>query len=297
MTAPTSRGFGGTGTLSTQVTNSTTDSGKITGGVKGSQGTKVGDNTSGGEVSAGGELGTSSTRSSQSGVSVTSNRGGSATVNEQLDRFVAPLYVEIYMNPELDASGVDYVNPFKWGMYLGEAISPLERVTREFGIGTATFYLPQGVPIQRKGWMEHEAGIGGDRAAATHSPDPNQFSSAGARPLPLPLARAAEEHHGVGLAGVNLIQGGQADTYCDAMDAAAFTIPNAEGGSDIFLHSDASVDSAKGQHTLQHEIAHAVQNMKGQTTGLEGLGGSEAKRDELEQSADQQADAILSKKK
>ena len=297
VTAPTNRSFGGTGTVSSQVTESTTDSARLTAGGK------AGDAKAGGEGSVGGELGTSSTRSDQRGASVTSNRGGSATISEQYDRYIATIMIEVYMSPELDAGGIDYVNPVKWGMWFGEAVDPMSRITREYTVGVVTFYLPQGVGIQRKGWLEHEMGVtegsaaGSEKALQAQPPDPERFSRAGAHPLPQPLARAAEEHHGVDLAGINLIQGGQADSYCDSMDAAAFTTPNAEGGSDIFMHSGAPLDSAKGQHTLQHEIAHAVQNRKGETSALEGLGGDASRRDELEKSADQEADAILSKKR
>jgi hypothetical protein len=93
--------------------------------------------------------------------------------------------------------------------------------------------------------------------------------------------------------GVRLVQGAQADEYCDRMDAAAFTTPSVDGHSDIYVHSGVALDTPEGQHTLQHEIAHAVQNRKGETESLSGLGGDGARREQLERSADTHATATL----
>jgi hypothetical protein len=79
------------------------------------------------------------------------------------------------------------------------------------------------------------------------------------------------------------------------MEAAAFCTPGEGGGSDIFVHSAIALETPAGQHTVQHEIAHAVQNERGQTQSLDGLGGNTAVRDSLEADADRHAAAIAGK--
>ena len=61
------------------------------------------------------------------------------------------------------------------------------------------------------------------------------------------------------------------------------------------MHSSVDINSKQGQSTLQHEIAHAVQNAEGKTAGLSGLGGDAGTRNSLESAADSHADAIMAK--
>lgn len=159
-------------------------------------------------------------------------------------------------------------------------------------------------PIQLKSkapnWMEEDLGISRQDSANFEqfekaNQDPANFSRQGSKPLPDSVKSEAEQHHGYNLDGVNLVQGGQADTYCNDMNAKAFCTPD-RSGSDIFVHSGIDLGSAEGQHTLHHEIAHAVQNSKGETGEINGLGGNAGVRNQLERSADQQADAILTKR-
>ena len=59
------------------------------------------------------------------------------------------------------------------------------------------------------------------------------------------------------------------------------------------MRGSVDLDSVAGQHTLQHEIAHAVQNKNGQTDQLSGLGGDPFQRHTLERDADQKADGVM----
>jgi hypothetical protein len=121
----TNSNYGGSATQSDKITDSQTDSGKVTGA----------------RGSVGGELSTSDTRSSEGGTSTTTNRGGSTTTNGTLVTYEAPIIAEVYLAPELDVSGTDYVNPFKWGMYLGQAVAPLRRVSGKVKCGKFRYSL------------------------------------------------------------------------------------------------------------------------------------------------------------
>jgi hypothetical protein len=133
----TSAGYGGTATRSDQLTNSTTDSAKLTGGLK------AGEANAGGEASVGGELATSNTRTTQTTNTTTSNRSGTTTTEGFLTIFQAPLYAEVYLAPEMEVSGSDYINPFKWGMYIGEAIDPLSREKSKVVCGSIKYSLSE----------------------------------------------------------------------------------------------------------------------------------------------------------
>ncbi|NET61146.1 MAG: DUF4157 domain-containing protein [Symploca sp. SIO2E6] len=135
--ATTSAGYGGTATRSDQLTNSTTDSAKLTGGLK------AGEAKAGGEASVGGELATSNTRTTQTTNTTTSDRSGKTTTEGYLNVFQAPLFAEVYLAPELEVSGSDYINPFKWGMYLGEATEPLSREKGKVECGSIKYSLSE----------------------------------------------------------------------------------------------------------------------------------------------------------
>lgn len=295
------RNFGGSGQISNSTTNSTTDSAKVTGGFK------EGEAKSGGEASVGGEAGTSSTRSETSGSTTTTQGGGAAKTQNVLRRFRAPVIVEAQTQGDLDMSGTDYVNPFKWGMYAAEAADSIERKTGEANVGSLEYYRSEGIaapaapaaPAAKKGWVEHELGItertesNFGKTANALTINPAELSRAGARPLAPDVAAPSREASTA--PRVNLIHGGQADAYCDAMSAAAFTTPIPGGGSDIFLHSGIDLASMRGQHTLHHELAHADQFQSGEGRALNGLGGDASQRNDLERRADEAADRTLAR--
>lgn len=312
--AATTRGFGGSTTSGTETSISTTDTATATASSGSTSGTTSGEAARGGEISTGrsgsvgGEVSTSTSRSDKFTDSTTSSRSGSTEMTNNMERFTAPLIGEVYLNPELDVQGSDYINPFKWGMYLGESMEPMNRVRGSVSCGNITYYISNGIaptpaepPAQKKGWMENQLGITDQsqanfsKAATANNINPLQLSNSGSTSLPQDVAVAAQQHHGVNLDKVHLVQGGQADAYCDSMSAAAFTTPSNEGGTNIFMHSQVPVDSPQGQHTLSHEVSHAVQQMRGETAELDGLGGNQSHRDALEKSADSHADIIVNK--
>ncbi|MFO0573237.1 MAG: DUF4157 domain-containing protein [Polyangia bacterium] len=172
-------------------------------------------------------------------------------------------------------------------------------------MGNAAIQMMSRAPVLRKArsdapsWMEEELGITNQHKTnfakmEQSQADAGQFSRSGAQPLPDSAKAAAEEHHGYKMDNVRVIQGAQADKYCDNMNAQAFCTPGG-GGSDIFMHSSVDMNSKQGQSTLQHEITHAVQNAEGKTAGLSGLGGDAGTRNSLEAAADSHADAIMAK--
>ena len=301
-TGGVTRQYGGSATTTDQTSAASTDSGGLSGGVK------SGAPTSGGEVSAGATASTSTTTGQQTSTATTSTGTAAASTNNVLERFRAPLIVIATLNGEPDISGSDYINPIKWGIAGADALLGWGPKTGEIASGSIEFYRSAGIaptppapvtpgppPVQRRGWIEHELGIadGGSANAVGLTGDYENLSRSGARPLPMDARAAAEEHHRTSLSNVTLVRGGQSDAYCDSMNAAAFCTPSNNGGSDIFVHSGIDLDTPQGQHTLQHEISHAVQFRRGETSQLEGLGGNETVRARLENHADQHADAIV----
>jgi hypothetical protein len=293
-TGTSTMGTGGTGTVGTSSSSATTDSASVTaGGQSGPENSRV---------SASGTAGTSTTTTSGTSTTVAQNTAGSTAATTNQEHYRAPIIAECFVSPEVDISGSDYINPFKWGV-AGVGAVGFERKSGDVTTGEVRYLMTNGIaptpPAQRKGWVEQELGITNQmqenfaRNANAQALNPNEMSRAGAQPIPTAFAGAAESHYDRSFQNVNLIQGLQADRYADSMNAAAFTVPNTQGGSDIFLHSSLDTNSAKGQHTLLHEMSHAVQNMEGQTSELSGLGGNEAKRAELENAADADASLIL----
>jgi hypothetical protein len=298
-TGGVARQAGGSATTTIQTGTASTDTGGLSGGVK------AGDAKEGGEVSGGATAGTSTTTSQQTSTATTTTGGSSASTTNVLDRFRAPLIVIATVNGEPDFSGSDYINPFKWAFAGVGSLIVRGPKTGEITSGSVEFYRSAGIaptppatagppPVQRRSWIEHELGVpesGGQRATAMNGD--YDFSRSGAQPLPPDARAAAEGHHRTSLNNVTLLRGGRSDAYCESMSAAAFCTPNSGGGSDIFVHSGVDLDTPQGQHTLQHEISHAVQFRRGETSQLEGLGGNETVRARLENHADQHADAIV----
>lgn len=296
---------GGTSvSTSNQVNTGSKDSGSVTGGA--SKGEKDVNGTSGSAT-----LGTENSRGDQDTNTGTSSTGVEASMRNQFERYEATLIAEITVQGAPDFSGSDYINPFKWGFAsVGGAMS--DRQNGSVECGSISYYVSNGMApggsapgtgaVQKQSRMESALGITDSAKAnfqqtlAAQSTDPAvQMSRAGATPLPSPVAAAAEQHHSTSMSSVRLVHGSQADSYCDSMSANAFTTPNNEGGSDIFMHSNIPLNSAQGQHTLQHEVAHTAQQKKGETNGLNGLGGDASRRHALEHDADRAASAILSK--
>jgi hypothetical protein len=154
-------------------------------------------------------------------------------------------------------------------------------------------------PIQTEGapdWIKSQLGIGAaeesnhDRVTQARETAAEQASSmtlpSGGEKLDAPIQKHAEEHLGVPLGDVNVVKG--ADAACDSMGAMAFA-----SGNDVFLSSSVDTNSEDGKFTMAHELAHVAQQKKGETSGLEGLGGDETKRTDLENSADSAASKML----
>jgi Domain of unknown function (DUF4157) len=290
---------GGTGSVGNTSAIANTDGATASGTVTNAPPGATGGTTVGGTAG----VNTSSTRTDTNSSTATASGSGASTTTNNLERFQAPLIVSVDMSCEPDISGSDYINPFKWGIAAADAVSP-SHSNGDAVVGSIQYFRSNGIagsgaPVQRKGWIEQELGITDESQAnlgryiTAQSMNPNDMSRAGAHPLAPPIASVAEQYHGRSLENVNLIQGAQADWYADSMQASAFTVPNGSNGSDIFVHSNLDLGSDKGQHTLQHEISHAIQNMKGETSELSGLGGSESRRLELERAADTDAQSVL----
>lgn len=99
---------------SRSTTEGSTAGGSLEGTVGGHQGAP------GGTVGVSGEVSSSETRGSSQGTSATSTTRGQTT--ERFVRYGAPIYAIITLRAELDFSGSDYVNPFKWGTAIGNEL-------------------------------------------------------------------------------------------------------------------------------------------------------------------------------
>ena len=297
-TGAVERNTGGTGSIGGSSQTSSTDSAQVSGQATSTPGPSGG---AGGNVGV--QAGTSTSRQDGSSFGSTVASGGKSTADSNLERFQAALVVDVNLTYTPDMSGTDYINPFKWGMSLGDAVSGPFDGHASGAVGSIQYFRSNGLtarpPTQRRSWIEHELGITDEdarnakRMNELNALNPADFSRSGAQALPAGVTQAAQAQYGASLDGVNLIHGGQADSYAQQMDAAAFTTPNAQGGSDIFVRGSVDLDSAVGQHTLQHEIAHAAQNKNGQTDQLSGLGGDPFQRHTLERDADQKADGVM----
>jgi hypothetical protein len=125
---------GGTGTSGT--TASTSDTSGISsevsaGGHEGAAAGKVGGQTS-----------TTRTQGSAQGATGTATTGGETV--DQLQRYECTVVADIYLKCEMDVSGSDYVNPFKWGVYGVEAISSIKPRTASVPCGRWTYSVSKG---------------------------------------------------------------------------------------------------------------------------------------------------------
>src|SRR4029453_18276289 len=99
----------------------------------------------------------------------------------------------------LDFSGTDYINPFKWGMGGDTAVLSNGPQTGEITTGEMRYYISGGIAatpppnVQRKGALEKDLTMAHMRAA--RSIDSQQFSRAGAVPLPTSSLTQAQDHH------------------------------------------------------------------------------------------------------
>lgn len=136
-------GSGGTSSRQIQNTTAQTDSAKLTGSAKG------GDPKDGGEFTGGGEVSTATTNTAQTTVGSTVNSTDTSTSNRVLRRYSASLSASIYLTGTLDFSGSDYVNPFAWGMRIGESIAPFQPVNTSAPCGTVFYYKSDGIAPSR----------------------------------------------------------------------------------------------------------------------------------------------------
>jgi hypothetical protein len=150
-------------------------------------------------------------------------------------------------------------------------------------------------PIQRQAaapdWIRNQLGISSaDETSFDRLREAHQAASGdvpvphGGVPLDGHLREHSERQLGVSLGDVRIVP--NADQACDAMGAVAFATPGQSHGHDVCLSSSVRLDSEEGQFTLMHELAHVAQQKRGETAGLDGIGGDEARRDSLEQAAD-----------
>src|SRR5262249_11414089 len=138
-------------------------------------------------------------------------------------------------------------------------------------------------------WLNAELGIGAhdeqafERSTEAMRAAENLQLPGGGAALPHDVRQHAEATLGVPLDGVRLITG--ADAACAPLGAAAFTAPDG-GGHAVVLASDADPGSPEGRFTLYHELAHVAQQRRGEADSLDGLGGDDCRRAQLESEAD-----------
>ncbi len=143
-TGQSTTGAGGTGGLQVGASQSTTDTGGVTGSATG--GSQSGPET--GRSSSSGTVGVSGSTATTTGSSQQTTVGGTSTVGQQtqdtLVRSQATVIANITLHCELEVSGSDYINPFKWGMMLGEAISPISDTNDAVACGTVMLQESRG---------------------------------------------------------------------------------------------------------------------------------------------------------
>jgi hypothetical protein len=148
-------------------------------------------------------------------------------------------------------------------------------------------------------WMKQEVGItpqseANFREAETATTAAEELSvPMGGAPLSREVREPAERAFGVGLGDVNVVERG--DSATTPLQAHAFAAQNEGGGHSVVLSSGVDLGSGEGQFTLMHELAHVAQQKKGEADSLEGLGGDESVREQLELKADDDAQRLLSR--
>jgi hypothetical protein len=128
-------GGGGSATTNTGQSSSTTDSASATGSV-----TPGKDGGAGGSATAG----TSTTTGTTSGTADTSNGTTTHTSNDSLQRYSGTLVANLSLRAEMPMSGSDYVNPFKWGMAIGQEIAPIAPRSDSVNCGTVEYQVSSG---------------------------------------------------------------------------------------------------------------------------------------------------------
>jgi hypothetical protein len=129
-------GGGGSATTNTGQSSSTTDSASATGSV-----TPNKDNGGpGGSATAG----TSTTTGTTSGTADTSNGTTTQTSNDRLQRYRGTLVANLSLRAEMPMSGSDYVNPFKWGMAIGQEMAPIAPRSDSVNCGTVEYQVSSG---------------------------------------------------------------------------------------------------------------------------------------------------------
>ena len=125
---------GGSGTSGTNTSTSTTTGGSAEGGAGGHEG--------GASGKAGGS--TSTTTSQGEAQGATGSGGTGSETQDRLQRYQCTIVADIFLRCEFDVSGSDYLNPFKWGNYLGEAMQgPFQR-SDSVDCGTWTYQVSTG---------------------------------------------------------------------------------------------------------------------------------------------------------
>jgi hypothetical protein len=111
-TGTVTSGGGGTGTSGTSTSSQSTSGASVEGSGGGHEG------AAGGKV--GGSTSTTTSQGESQGASGLATT--SAQTSDRLQRYECTIIADIFLRSELDVSGSDYLNPFKWGTYIGEAI-------------------------------------------------------------------------------------------------------------------------------------------------------------------------------
>jgi hypothetical protein len=139
-TGTVSAGGGGTGTSGTSTSTSSTTGASAeasgeAGGGEGSSG-KVG-----GKV--GGQASTTTTQGEAQGATGAATTGASTT--DQVQRYQCTIVANIFLKCELDFSGSDYVNPFKWGAAGADAIMGANQRTDAVDCGLWSYQASVGI--------------------------------------------------------------------------------------------------------------------------------------------------------
>jgi hypothetical protein len=140
-TGTVSGGGGGTGTSGTSTSTANTSGASAS--ATGSTSTESGSTTSGASATAGGSTSTTTTQGEAQGASGGATTGSSTT--DTLQRYTCTIVADIFLKMEMDASGTDYINPFKWGMYAAEAVTGDPTRTDSVACGQWTYQVSTGL--------------------------------------------------------------------------------------------------------------------------------------------------------
>src|SRR5262249_37721304 len=101
-------------------------------GSRGSVGGKVGGSTS-----------TTTTQGESQGATGGSTTGASTT--DRLQRYECTIIADIFLKCELDVSGIDYVNPFKWGAVATDTLMGANQRSGSVDCGRWTYQTSMGL--------------------------------------------------------------------------------------------------------------------------------------------------------